>query len=366
MDVTLWEETVLPAVPRWCRTDVGRHVASALVEYIADRHFAFVAQIEQACLLLLSAREGKTTAMDDEQSEVSSPPVASPTTAAAVMAMPNESRANGGGNDAAEDAGCQMGASMALHFLMAQVMFVDGTNKARECVNILHESRLDNPSWTPSSVDKDHDGTYFRKEPGSPSYSFRVSGFVPASLIHVLGVVLELDLFKEWFPMCYFSEELAMKTKFHRTARFCVRLSWPFNNRECFCEGYGVDDISHRRVVIKSHSPADDVPLFNGKLPPPAIGSNVRALMKLGGFVLESVAEKRTRVTMYINVDPQIKNVPPILVNFVTKNIFWVLLWQMGKAAERAALPTGPYAERRLQRKDMYDYIQGRLHEAGV
>jgi hypothetical protein len=253
---------------------------------------------------------------------------------------------------------------MLIAFLAASDAVAIAATKSRECRKIVDETRVDNASWSPVSVDKNGDGTYYRAEPGLSSHSFKVCGTVKQDLLSLACILIELDLYTEWFPMCVLSKELGSLSRFHKLSQFACLLLWPFSNREVILDGYGLDDLEHNRVVIKATSIADGALMPNGQPQPPVFKKNVRADFSIGGFFLEAVAANETRVAFFMNADPHIPHLPPAIINYVSGKMIWVLLWQMGRAAGKAKDPTSCYHDRKQQRPDVYEYFVERIDEA--
>ena len=150
-------------------------------------------------------------------------------------------------------------------------------------------------------------------------------------------------------------------TRFHKSSRFAIQMMWPMSNREVFLVGYGVDDLQKRkRIIIWSKSVADDETLPPQIERPPVKKGNTRISVDFGGFVIDALTPTTCRVSFIMNVDPQIPAVPTALVNWVSRKMIWVLLWQMGNAAKEASKGKGKYAERRTSRPDIYLHFRER------
>ena len=233
----------------------------------------------------------------------------------------------------------------------------DATRLARCCE--------EDDGWNPTNVDKSGNGTFYRQEPGLATHSFKVRGVVKEPMLALACVLLELDLYTEWYPMANMSEELTSSMSFHKQSRFAVTVPWPIANREVCLDGYGVDLIDERRVIVVAKGLEDGQVLDDGRPVPEVKKGNVRCGMEQSGFVLEALSPTETRVTFMMNVDPRIPNVPMWLINLVSRQMMGMLLKEMAKAAKKGQEPTSKYAQRRNDpsRKEVYQYLEKRAKE---
>lgn len=257
-----------------------------------------------------------------------------------------------------------LSAAMFAAFVESSPMFVIAQEKVRECQR-LSDDIEDHTTWAPTtSIDDKGYGTYYRAEAGKNAHSFKVIGEVQESILHVVSVIMELDLYTEWFPCCCDAEMQGELTRFHKSSRFVVQVPWPMDNREVFLVGYGVDDLTNRkRVIITSRSVSDDEQLHPNIQRPPVGKKCTRISVEVGGFMLEALSPTVCKVSFIMNVDPQIPHVPLWLVNWVSGKMIWVLLHQMDKAAKRAGKKKSKYTDRRHNRPDIYEHLQRRAVE---
>jgi hypothetical protein len=236
-------------------------------------------------------------------------------------------------------------------------------HKAREA-KLLADDVLDHSTWTPTSVDKNGHGTYYRQEEGKTSHSFKVVGLVDACFLHMASVLLEFDLYTEWFPFCIEATPQGVISRFHRAGKFAIWMMTPIANREVFLVGYAVDDLTkNKRVVINSRSVRDDETLPDCVIRPNVTKGSVRADMSMGGFVIDVLTPTTCLVSFIMNVDPKIAHVPVMILNWISKKIIWVLLHQMGKAARDSTKPKSKYLERRKMSPEVYEYFEKRAME---
>ena len=235
--------------------------------------------------------------------------------------------------------------------------------KAREAKELVDDV-LDHSTWKATSVDKNGHGTYYRQETGVSSHSFKVVGIVDACLLHMASVLMEFDLYTEWFPFCIEASPQGNLSRFHRAGKFAIWMMTPISNREVFLIGYAVDDLTkNKRVVINSRSVRDDEQLPDALTRPGISKGSVRADLLKGGFVIDALSPTTCLVSFIMNVDPKIAHVPVAVLNWVSKKIIWVLLHQMGKAARGSTSKKSKYSERRVISADVYSYFEKRAME---
>jgi len=220
------------------------------------------------------------------------------------------------------------------------------------------------PEWTQlKKGDRPEEGTFYKEEKGMGTHSFRVVGTVKQSMFRIVTVLLELDLYTEWFPFCKVSEEVASLTRFAKIAKIVVQCPWPVANREVLLSGYGVDSLGDRRVLICTQSCKENCVMANGKPVPPVGSGNVRAFILVGGFVLEALNQTTTKVSFVMNLDPMLANVPYWVLNWISGKFMWVLLWQLERSANFDE--KSKYAMRQREKQELYKYIQERANAAG-
>lgn len=368
LDMNLYD-AFLAAEPDSVQTRIREDMKEAITAYEMDRHFACHKLVDGMVQLLASSgskprsaeappaaaaavpkEEDKST---EEGAEQPSQPAAAATTTTEAPVDPTPSPP--------PPPPPPPPPTCLLELLEQSLLRKVSMKKAEECMKLVDDASLDNHTWHKVSVDKHTGhGTYYRVEPGCDSYSFRVVGNVKQGIIPILSVLVELDMYKEWFPMCYHSEPLGSLSRFHRFSRFSVRLPWPVANREVACTGYGIDDLESMRVVISAQSLKDNDTVGGDKPVPDVLEGCVRADLKYGGFVLDLVEENLTRVTFMMNVDPKLY-LPNWLINWVCGKMFWVLLYQIQKVAESCCDPKSPYVERRKLQPEVYDYFDKRI-----
>ena len=338
---------LIPYLPQSHQGPITTRIAEAQKLYVEDRHFEVVEWLD-------AMREDLVELAD---SLLQSP--SSPVTIIAASALPG-----GGAVDAVPPTASPYGVKMIAKAIHESVEYGTSLTKKMAGKKFLHDVKTLG-LWTPVNVDKaTGHGTYCRDEPNSASMSFLVVGFVDVPMVNMASVIMELDMYKEWFPLCVESEDLGIVSRFHRSSKFAIMLPFPVSNREVFITGYAIDDLTkHKRVIVMAKSVQDGDVIPDIVRRPPVTKGNVRADLKVGGFLIELVSETKCEVSFIMNVDPHLMHVPSAVTNFVSGRLMWVLLRQMAVAAKGSLKPTSKYAERRKTYKEIYDYFEQRAEE---
>lgn len=319
------------AIARFLPSDVARKCTSLLREAVgfaeSDRHFVADAKFKMVLKQLAAPTPGPThliaaSALRENESE--------PLRVASAMAC-----------------------KLAADFVRTSPAFRTATRRSSEAREVLAEATLENRSWKPHSVDDAGNGTYYRGEAAMSSHSFKVVGTVEADLVALACVLLELDLYKEWFPFCYASELLADEGRFSKSSMFAIRVPWPLSNREVCISGFGLDDLEHSQIVVKAA----------GIEWPVVTRGAVRADIHLCGFHVQALGRTSSRITYFVNIDPHVPHLPPFILNWINGQLMREMLRQLSKAAKGAACSSSAYYKRREARPDVYRYLRERADE---
>ena len=231
-----------------------------------------------------------------------------------------------------------------------------------------------------SSIDDKGYGTYYRAEPHLNSHSLKVVGEVDDDPVSVCTIIAELDLYKEWFPMCWSSVDCGRIHRLHRFSRFTISMTWPMANREVYLGGYAVDALGTNDAIVivarsferrRVNSDGSVIDTDKVQIIPPE-GRSVDAITHRGGFLLEKLPPAteggvtRTKISFVFNVDIQMKRVPQAVINWASGKMIWVLLRQLSIAVKNSHKPDSKYQDRRRAQKGLYDYLYARAKEEGI
>lgn len=225
--------------------------------------------------------------------------------------------------------------------------------------------------------------------------SFRLEGMVEASLLSVLSVLFEVDLFKMWIPHYGFPLKFGLKgcgvtqqmRRIDKVVYFDMDFPWPFANRDACFEVWAVDDFLRNHCIIAKMSmvhsdtyPATQIEpsaeptvdnkglleqpryrLLNMSIPPPAPG--VQRMIVDGALVVTPVTNNSSMIQLLWHENPQM-HVPSYMLNFAGKVLCTSAFNKFRAICKEAH--GGIHRERRLANRYVYGFIEDRLKELGL
>eukprot|EP01083_Nonionella_stella_P295889 1005427_1 len=144
--------------------------------------------------------------------------------------------------------------------------------------------------------------------------SFRLTGVGDVPLFNIVAVIYEMDLMKTWMPLCKESKELGQLSLYSKVGYVRTGLFWPFADRECIINGFGVDDLSNGCALIYFDSKEETV--NNAIKIPKCPNDRVRVDIHIGGFYFERLTDTQTKIIVVMNADSKIM-VPAFVTNWV-------------------------------------------------
>ncbi|GAB5356430.1 hypothetical protein AAMO2058_000289100 [Amorphochlora amoebiformis] len=194
-------------------------------------------------------------------------------------------------------------------------------------------------NWNLYSKD-DKISSWWREEEDAETCSFRVSGIVKSNILKVIPLLLETDLYPQWFPLMKKARELLSPSRYHKIIKTEMSMPYPLLVRECIIDGRGWDVMEHNRVLVSSRSIFHHPDIEIGPCPK----DRVRVDIKLGGFSLVPIDEKQTYVTVMMNLNPHIPMLPTSIMNFFLRKVVNQIHYAMEKHSQ---MKTGsPYPKR--------------------
>lgn len=249
-------------------------------------------------------------------------------------------------------------------FVQQSTLYQAAKERAIACSKLVHHI-ADNEGWTVVDDFGNGCGVRYQRDAERGICFFKVVGDIDVSLLYVMGTIMELDLFSEWFPLCSSSQSQGDAARFHKSSYFVINAPWPFAKREVFVIGYGIDDLErNQRVLIVANSIDEDketVP--RGIRPPKKEPKNVRAELIYGGFQLQVTSPTSTRLSFIMSVDPKIPNIPQGALNLIFGKVMPRMLTEIEKASKRAMLRDSVYYQRRRERPDVYQMFRNRYND---
>lgn len=365
--------TLLAFLPEDLRQFSEATLTKAIDLYECDRHYEVVAAVE-------SVLERCTQKLHASPSSVKEPPAQD-----AIEPLP----ANTTGGGAAEPSPAALPTPLAIaifqRFIESSVLYTFSLSRTTACDNLTREIE-DDEGWKLVSDHGNGDGTYYRYDEANDAHFFKVRGTVKVSVLYICSIIMELDLFSEWFPNCKKSVSQGEVSRYYRAAYMLIGAPWPFSSRDVLMLGAGIDDLeAHNRIVIVAHS----IP-FAGQEPrkfvgsdttpgtrslhapgpiPPGINvpvhndSNVVCDIIYTGFEVKMVTPTETRLSFMLSVDPKVPNIPQGVLNWMSGKVMWGMLGGMESAAKRAMRQDSKYYQRRRERPDVYDLLRQRYND---
>lgn len=350
---TVWPNLLRFVGPKSVRDEITNHTEAAIVTYIAEQHFQSMLHWNTVIQKLEQFPEEAKTPANNSNDNSSNSTTA---TATATTNDTNDTTTPSAMSD--PPTATEMGHRAALDFLVSSKEYQNCLKKTKLAEALLREAK-DNSTWKEvSREDNGIDGTWYREEKHLSSHSFRVVGTLKkVAVLDLACLLLELDMYNEWFPMCFRSKQVGVITRYERCAAFEISCPWPMSNREACLWGFAIDDLERTRrcyIVAENHMRKIE------HVEVPAVPKGVvRLQVHQCGYILEAIDANTTRVTFVSNINPDMK-LPEWLLNWANSKFCGVLMWQMHRSAKKAKEdPKSPYTERKQH--DIYDDFKKRV-----
>jgi len=184
---------------------------------------------------------------------------------------------------------------------------------------------------------------HYQKPLDMPTHSMRVEGTIDASILSILVIIYEVDLYKSWWPMILESKVIQEITIYKKYVYLTSWIPFPMQTRDVCLFGSGVDILENDTIVISVHSCEKDFNIakdeadhddknkdeekkdggkeeevndHHNHLNTPE--KTVRMTISLCGIKLVPTSKTKTSVVCIVNCDPKLL-VPYWLLNMVTK-----------------------------------------------
>lgn len=338
-------ETLLSHLPPTLREQVEPRMTTACDLFIGERHYEVLQTLDD--VRVMCERAAATPESDGGVSVTVPTPEPLPTMSGA------------------KPSATYMSVELFRNFLLASHMYTTATRRAADCNELLRDME-DRSGWREVRVDEKGCGTFYRLDKPSGHHYFKVVSDTPVNPIYLCGTIMELDLYTEWFPMCVHAQSQGDVSRFHKSSHFVIGAPWPFDNRDAFIEGYGIDDLEqNNRLIVVAHSLYEDAgPLPRGIRPPQKMPNTVRCDVFYGGFLIQMVSSTVTRLSFIMSIDPKVPNLPQSALNWVSGKILWQMVVEIQKASARGMDPRSKYWSRRREHTDVYELLRTRYNAA--
>ena len=353
---TIWPNLLNFVGPKQNREDIKKLVDTAISCFLNEQHYQVMLYFNQALCKLEEFPSEPSTPANNSNNQKPEQQQQQEQQEKKQQEQEQESSLSSSSNEA--PTATELGHRAALDFIINSKEYQASFKKAQLGDSLLNEARSDNDTWKNVSKEKNGDGVWYREEKDTGIHSFKIVGTLEKTpMLDLACLLLELDLFKEWFPMCFRSKQTGAISRYERCATFEVTCPWPMSNREAVLWGFAIDDLEATRrclIVAKDHSE---------KVGHVEVPETPKGVVRLGvnqcGYILEAVNPTTTRVIFIGNIDPKM-NLPEWLLNWATQKFCGVLMWQMHRGAKAAKNdPKSPYAERK--KHEIYDEFKKRV-----
>ena len=266
-----------------------------------------------------------------------------------------------------------------------------------------------NETWIHSQTSHDASTFYRRETDGTLSIKIegRLSG---ASLFEQICVLREIDLYSEWAPFCAKSRKLAQLGQIDVVGWFLIGLQRFHMTRDCCFRAVGCDSMKEDGSIIiiaEGLEDGQETPTLSGKeddydgdnsiltdrtdgskydvtastaspvyapynrsylsrdevistidIPPPPKGyGHGRMILRKFDSIINVISPKECTTSIVANIDPNLRFIPQVFVDYVMRKICGVLLSKLQSAAKKCmANPVNSPHSRRM-REDTGFYV---------
>ena len=210
-----------------------------------------------------------------------------------------------------------------------------------DSVKALRELCSSDNCWT---LQRDSDGirTLHRHLEDNGVHSIRIEGIVDSPMFDILALLHEVDLFHTWLPSYAFlglrsAGIIEEPSPVELFARIRVAVPWPFSDREVIFRCVGVDCMGEQCFnpdeTVVSKQIAVLFTSCEHSAAPPSADCTLASIKPPSGFLLTPKGEGKTHVVILANIDPQIALVPDWLIDIAVRNLAYLILVAIRKAA---------------------------------
>lgn len=192
------------------------------------------------------------------------------------------------------------------------------------------------PSWT-YVCERYGVKTYYRSS-SADTQDILCSGIIESPFLNVAAIINEVQLYHKWVPFIASSSCVCQLSLFRKVVFVEATLPWPLAKRDAVVYGYAVDKLEDGSIYIMCRSQDDesDARLFGYSIPEPNKGT-VRMKIHSAGYVIcvllcmicrieiKLINQNKAFVRVVANIDPVMAYVPYFLVNFITRQVVFML-----------------------------------------
>jgi len=285
---------------------------------------------------------------------------------------------------------------------------LDNVEKIQEVENSSDHANNSLPDTWKRIGNQDGIISYYRKEQDKLTPAFLVRGEVKSHIFNVLSVLYEVDLYKNWFPMCKSNDVIHVinNSRFRMLIQKQLKLIWPVHDRELVLYSYGdsiggkialytrsVKENVHSVMDAESDKEASERRQYNKtqfisqnenssknierhyeqfednsqyKLPEP-LRHQVRAEMLFGGYILKPTGVNSTSVSAFFNLDLKLSVPLHRVLNWFTYRVTHKLIKNLRSETEKwfgnthNPLIESEYSKRIKNNRKVYGEIERKM-----
>jgi hypothetical protein len=183
---------------------------------------------------------------------------------------------------------------------------------------------------------------------------------VKAPLLHILSVLAEIDLMKNFVKSLNKVEKCGDITMFRFILKIEINLPLTISNREMIGFGIGSIDKSTKSILMPFKSINPKLSSYCSVPVPPEGKSYKRIYVEFGFFNLTVVNENECEITQCINVNPKVSYIPLFVINKILKEISYYMTAEFKTQIEKS-VNDEVYPERRKKNPIFYEKLINEL-----
>lgn len=183
---------------------------------------------------------------------------------------------------------------------------------------------------------------------------------VKAPLLHILSVLAEIDLMKNFVKSLNKVEKCGEITMFRFILKIEINLPLTISNREMVEFGIGSIDKNNKSIIMPFKSISQKLSSYCSVPVPPENTSYKRIYVEFGFFNLKVISDNECEITQCINVNPKVAFVPLFVVNKILKEISYYMTAEFVSQIEKS-VNQEIYLERRKKNPVFYEKLLSEL-----
>lgn len=185
---------------------------------------------------------------------------------------------------------------------------------------------------------------------------------VKAPVLHIMTVLAELDLMKNFIKSIDSMDILGNITLFRFLLHSKISIPSPISNREMIGYGIGSIDKKNKSIMMPFKSICDGNKEYCS-VPIPEVSTKYkRVYVEFGFFHIKVINDNECEITQCINTNPKVSFVPLFIINKILKEISYYMTAEFMKEIERSYQENiEMYNKRRIDKPEFYTKIKDEL-----